>query len=394
MKKKIEIGLALSGGGFRATGYHLGVLARLAKEKRLEDVSYLSTVSGGSMCIGMVYALNGFKWPTSDEYLNKVMPEAREMMTSMGLLFKLISWVFRMPLRLLSTRASALSYLMKRYWEIDFRLKDIPDKPRWMINATCYETGKNWRFENFRMGDYKFGYTHDTDIPLSDAVAASAGFPGPIGPLVLKTGKFNWFKYEKELRGPVGQKDPNTHMERKTKPIQPAFSKVHLWDGGLYDNLGLEGLHNFRDGWREGVDFLIVSDASGRAKSEKYNILKALLRMITGVTMDQIRSLRSRAVLERMLNPNGEDPGGFLQIGNTCEHVLKNSEKKAEIPTLRPKCLDKEKADKAANMGTTIKTLSQEDFDLLFRHGFEVADYTLYGHSKGEFGYVGFENLN
>ena len=54
----MKIGLALSGGGFRATVFHLGVLARLAEDKRLEDVTALSTVSGGSLCIGLVYALN------------------------------------------------------------------------------------------------------------------------------------------------------------------------------------------------------------------------------------------------------------------------------------------------------------------------------------------------
>ena len=50
----MNLGLALSGGGFRATAYHLGVLARLAHEDRLEEVTFLSTlgrqpVSGSSM---------------------------------------------------------------------------------------------------------------------------------------------------------------------------------------------------------------------------------------------------------------------------------------------------------------------------------------------------------
>ena len=44
----MKIALALSGGGFRATVFHLGVLARLAKEDRLKYVNFLSTVSGGS----------------------------------------------------------------------------------------------------------------------------------------------------------------------------------------------------------------------------------------------------------------------------------------------------------------------------------------------------------
>ena len=44
-----KLGLALSGGGFRASFYHLGVLARLAEMDALRSVEVLSTVSGGSL---------------------------------------------------------------------------------------------------------------------------------------------------------------------------------------------------------------------------------------------------------------------------------------------------------------------------------------------------------
>jgi predicted acylesterase/phospholipase RssA len=44
-----RLGLALSGGGFRATLFHLGVLRRLAELDLLRDVSVISSVSGGSI---------------------------------------------------------------------------------------------------------------------------------------------------------------------------------------------------------------------------------------------------------------------------------------------------------------------------------------------------------
>jgi NTE family protein len=59
----MKLGIALSGGGFRATVFHLGSLARLAESGQLEDVTFLSTVSGGSLCIALVYALNNYQWP-------------------------------------------------------------------------------------------------------------------------------------------------------------------------------------------------------------------------------------------------------------------------------------------------------------------------------------------
>lgn len=51
-----KIGLALSGGGFRASLFHIGVLARLAEMDVLKNVHVLSTVSGGSI-IGAYYYL-------------------------------------------------------------------------------------------------------------------------------------------------------------------------------------------------------------------------------------------------------------------------------------------------------------------------------------------------
>jgi predicted acylesterase/phospholipase RssA len=51
-----KAGLALSGGGFRASLYHIGVLARLAELDMLRRVEVLSCVSGGSI-IGAYYYL-------------------------------------------------------------------------------------------------------------------------------------------------------------------------------------------------------------------------------------------------------------------------------------------------------------------------------------------------
>ena len=51
-----KVGLALSGGGFRASYYHLGVLACLAERDALRDVEVLSCVSGGSI-VGACYWL-------------------------------------------------------------------------------------------------------------------------------------------------------------------------------------------------------------------------------------------------------------------------------------------------------------------------------------------------
>lgn len=388
----MKIGISLSGGGFRAAVFHLGVLARLAKENRLEDIAFLSTVSGGSLCTGLIFSLNDFAWPSSQDYLDKILPQARRIITTYNLQKKLIWRVLSWPLRLFSTKADDLSRLLKKYWGIRNKLCDLPETPRWMINATCFETGKNWRFERFRMGDYKFGYSYDTAIPLSDAMAASAGFPILIGPLTFNTKPYSWFYYKDKGIGIKELNDPSDHKKRPTVPIEnPVFRKLHLWDGGVYDNLGLEGLHNFIEGWRKDVEFLIVSDASGKGKTARYCRLTAIKHMISGITMDQIRSLRSRAIIERLIN-HPEDKGSFFQIGNTCAHILKNGHKTDEINTLCPQCLGEKDTELAENMKTHISRLSLEDFDRLFRHGYEVADLTFHAHDAEGFNYQGFSS--
>jgi NTE family protein len=290
------------------------------------------------------------------------------------------------------TRSDDLSALMQRHWGVTASLRDLPDNPRWMINATCHETGKNWRFERFRMGDYVFGYTYDTDIPLSDAMAASAGFPGLVGPLVLDATQRSWFRYQ-HARPNVHSVSTAPEDQRKWEsvPIQPAFSQVHLWDGGIYDNHGLEGVHDFITGWHENVDFLIVSDAAGRPKPGKYRRgVRALKRIVTDIMMDQIRSLRSRAVLERLINHGDEDQGSFLQTGNTCQYVLQRAGKEDEIDRLCSGCLSEVDAIRAAEMPTVIRKLAIDEFELLFRHGYEVANYTLYAYYSTEFEYIAY----
>jgi NTE family protein len=387
----VDIALALSGGGFRATVFHLGVLARLAEENKLEEVDFLSTNSGGTLCAGLVFTLADTRWPSSGEYLDTVLPEARRLLTTKDLQRAMIFRFLGTFWTVLETRADDLSAMMRKHWGIEASLRDLPENPRWMINATCHETGMNWRFERFRMGDYVYGYSDDTDLALSDAMAASAGFPGLVGPLVLDATQRTWYNYvDVAATGDSGNDDANQPPQRTRQTIRPAFPKVHLWDGGIYDNHGLEALHNFDTGWREGVDFLVVSDAAGRPGPEPYRRgVRALLRICTDITLNQIRSLRARAVLERMRNH--EDKGAFLQTGNTCAEVLTAAGKTDEIPQLCPGCLSAEAATQAAEMPTVIRKLTDQEFALLFRHGFEVADYTLYAWHPATFNYIGFD---
>jgi predicted acylesterase/phospholipase RssA len=61
-----HIGLALSGGGFRASFFHLGVIKFLRDKRLLGNVKYICSVSGGSILAAHLM-LNWEAYKGSDE---------------------------------------------------------------------------------------------------------------------------------------------------------------------------------------------------------------------------------------------------------------------------------------------------------------------------------------
>ena len=237
-------------------------------------------------------------------------------------------------------------------------MSDLPDNPRWIINATCYETGKNWRFMKKRMGDYVTGYVSSPRLPIAQAVAASSAVPGLVGSLKLDTGGFEWFAYDRA---------------GTPRPHAPRFRTLTLWDGGVYDNLGVEALFKPAGAYRAGFDFLIVSDASAPLELET-RTLRAPLRLLD-VATDQVRGLRARAVVSHLrCNPG---TGVYLKMGNTQEHIYREANRPAMAERIVGDSLRASEVQEAANIGTTLRRCTIREYDLLFSHGHQVADATL-----------------
>ena len=136
----MKIGLALSGGGYRAAAFHIGVMARLAKDKLLEDFEAISTVSGGSIAIALVLSGNNFKWPTSKGYIKDFLPYAYRALTKSDLQKSLIRDILFWPIRLLTSRAPLVSKRLQTHMGIRIKLNQIPRSPRWVINSTCFHS--------------------------------------------------------------------------------------------------------------------------------------------------------------------------------------------------------------------------------------------------------------
>ena len=174
--------------------------------------------------------------------------------------------------------------------------------------------------------------------------------------------------------------------------IQPRYPAVHLWDGGAYDNHGLEGIHDFTTGWSKRFGFLIVSDAAGRPGEEVYRKgIPTLMRLASGIMMAQVRSLRTRAILERLQNHAADDQGVFLQMGNTFRHILD------QVPGMPagsrsslPAACRKKRLLRAAATPTVIRQLTPEEYERLYHHGYEVADATLCAYYPQIFQHVAY----
>ena len=356
----MKIALALSGGGVRASAFHCGVLERLALDGFLERTTFVSTVSGGSLVAGLIICRNSHRWPTSEQYLNSVLPQVAECLTTATLQWSYAWRSLALPWRLVQGRAHILAKQLEAQWGITGSLQRLPPEPRWVINATCYETGKNWRFSQPRMGDYLTNYVLEPDVPISDAIAASSSVPGLVGPLVVRSTRYKWNRYE----------------GRKLVPASMCLKRYELWDGGVYDNLGVEPLFKSGGGFREGFELLLVSDASA-SLSVEHRTVKRMIRpggrflRLVKVASDQVRGLRSRAVVAQFLR--NENSGAYFRIGNTVKQIYSAAER--SVPEGDYLCA--EAVERAATFPTTLRRLTRSEFAQLRRHGFEVADATL-----------------
>ena len=249
-----RIGLALSGGGFRAAAFHLGVLKRLEELGVLPRIVALSTVSGGSIT-GALYALRCAQrdgapgaYPV-DTLIDEMRPFLLNNLRARAL--------FSTPARALRTARSVVSRRISRIGlmvdELDaqlFQRATLNTLPAWIsINATNLRTGKGWRFFNDRAGDYLAGATDRTNtIRVAEAVAASAAYPGLTDSYAFTT---RWEHMQGNLLDegrwarPAADRPGEVSAWRKRYGKKEGLVVFPLVDGGLYDNEGMNALRGY-----------------------------------------------------------------------------------------------------------------------------------------------------
>src|SRR5215510_16045334 len=146
-----KIGLALSGGGFRASLYHLGLVRFLRDAGLLSQVSHITAVSGGSI-IAAHLALNWDRYNGSpsefDAAASELLSFVRLDVRNRILRRFPLTLPVRGPRRLLGwsnrklTRTGLLEYHYERYLYGDTSLFQLPESPRLYLLATNLSEGR------------------------------------------------------------------------------------------------------------------------------------------------------------------------------------------------------------------------------------------------------------
>lgn len=235
-----RIALSLSGGGYRAAAFHLGVLSFLDRIGILGNVRALSTASGGTI-VGAYYAqCVAARLPFTNFYENffaflrdtDVIDAALRRMTASGA---------GRPATLIT--AAAEVYADRLFDSTLGMLQASSDHLEEIaFNATDMHRGLAFRFVKTANRLVRSG-NRETPLPpdvaagvrLADVVAASSCFPAAFEPIM----------FPRDFAGLTADDIP----------------AVPLMDGGIYDNQGVDSLMLVRARRRREIDTILISDA-------------------------------------------------------------------------------------------------------------------------------------
>lgn len=219
----VAIGLALSGGGYRAVAFGLGAMRALHDRGLLETVQVVSGISGGSV-LGALYAYGPPAFPDFEREVLQLLNHNLQL----ELLRRAIT-----PTALVRNSSSALRAAvtgsLRRHNRTDAlvaaltaRGLDVPvtavNRPglATILSATDLASGNAVRFGSTVSSCSAYGTIVDP-VPVADAVAASAAYPLLLPALVRR------YRFQ-------------------SRDGRQQHHDVAMTDGGVYDNLGLTPL--------------------------------------------------------------------------------------------------------------------------------------------------------
>lgn len=331
------VGLALSGGGFRAMLFHVGAIVRLNELRLLRELDEISGVSGGAIVAGRLATI----WPRLRFRVG--------MATNLWdeLVAPLLTFAGRRVDLRAATSALMPGVSAARQVEAAYRdgvvgemtLGEMPARPEFSFLAVHLASGAPWVFDARGANSIPIGRLRDRSLPLARAMAASSAYPPFLSPLVL-------------------------HMDR-TRLDQPLLvePRAVLADGGMYDNLGLHGL------W-DRCATVLSSDAGGVLQPHPQTSgfwLRQLIRSIE-IHADRSRSLRRHAALEE------------LRAGRKAGTLWRTDADLSSYPVAPAIHVDPSWPPFLARMRTRLDRFSITEQCHLVNWGYVVADVALRSH--------------
>lgn len=235
------LALCLSGGGYRAAAFHLGVLRALTKLGLSSSVKYLSTASGGTILAArwLVGLSRAEAFAAFDEKMLAFLSQTNVVQSAVEDLAK-----SKRPSLIHEAADVYDSLLEKRTWG------DLPLAPfdEVVFNATDFDGGNAFRFvkstnDKVWIGnrERKVAGAAVDKMRLGDVVAASSCFPGAFEPIV----------FPRDFAGVTPGCTPD----------------VPLMDGGIYDNQGISSLLLVvKRAQPPHIDLVLVADTDQRAR--------------------------------------------------------------------------------------------------------------------------------
>ena len=340
------IGLALSGGGFRATLYHLGVIRYLRDNGTLPFIDDIAAVSGGSILAAHL-VLNWDRYTGSDaefaeaagEIVRFVQHDVRNrIVRRLPLLFPL-----RAAARLTGWHAPQLSPnallegIYRQFLYGDRRLFEFPEKPALHILATNVSDGvmavfnrEGLHLQKRERGEADpFRHVAGQTASVAKVVSASSAFPGFFPPVEISA------------------HDLGVH--------EGQFPTESFTDGGVYDNLGTRAFAWLARHRSEPYDRVLVSDAG-----KPFQILgNAPLGFIA-------QSIRATDILWdrvwQLERENFGDQNGFYFLPVT--HVVD--------PHEDPRAIHPVVQAEVSSVRTDLDRFSDLEVNALVAHGYEV----------------------
>jgi NTE family protein len=340
-RERQGLALCLSGGGFRASLFHLGALRRLNELGILARITTISSVSGGSIVSAHVAA----HWNDLADWDARIASPFRAFtgrnLRTWPILKRLLPWNWLRA----STGVEALAAAYEARLT-DLRLSGLPAHPRFVFCATDMAFGVSWQSERTSVGDYQAGYTDGRpDWPVGRAVAASSCFPPVFNPLPVRI-------------------PPNELVGGKCPPGGVRDSLVRglrLTDGGVYDNMGLEPV------WKNHA-VVLVSDGGALFTFEADKNLVWRIQRYTAIQGNQAEAVRKRWLMSNFAR--GSLSGTYWGVGSVSDHYRLGADGYGEdvvgkfIATIR----------------TDLDAFSEPEASVLENHGYLLTDAAIRTH--------------